>query len=222
MPTAIAPAIDAGLVSDTRQRILRAALELIGREGIAAVSNRRLAATAGVSLGSLTYHFSSQTELLRESLLLYVEEEVARLEQIATELRSRRPPPQAREVASEVQRIAAESVERPEQVAELELHLLASREPALQEASQRCFAAYEEVAAAALDALRIPDAARHARTVVALLTGIGVQRLGTGRHDADGLAAALITVGQGALVEGQASERGHSAQQPQMAARESR
>ena len=186
---------------ETRERILRAAFELIGREGIAAVSNRRLAQVAGVSLGSLTYHFPSQATLLRESLLLFVGEEVTRLEAIAAGLRSRRPRPSAGEVASEVQQIAAASTDRPEQVAELELHLRASRDPALQDASRRCFAAYEGVAAAALEAFGVPDASRHARTVVAVMTGMGLQRLGAGLHDASGLADALLTVVRGALAE---------------------
>jgi AcrR family transcriptional regulator len=160
-----------------------------------------LAQVAGVSLGSLTYHFPSQATLLRESLLLYVGEEVTRLEAIAAGLRSRRPRPSAGEVASEVQQIAAASTDRPEQVAELELHLRASRDPALQDASRRCFAAYEGVAAAALEAFGVPDASRHARTVVAVMTGMGLQRLGAGLHDASGLADALLTVVRGALAE---------------------
>jgi DNA-binding transcriptional regulator YbjK len=187
---------------DTRERILRATLELIGREGIGAVSNRRLAEVAKVSLGSLTYHFPSQDSLLRESLLLYVGEEVARLEAIATGLRARRPRPSAEEVAAEVQQIAADSSDRPEQVAELELHLRASRDPALQDASRRCFAAYEGVAAAALEAFGVPDASRHARAVVALMTGMGVRRLGAGIHDASGVADALLTIVRGAYAEG--------------------
>jgi AcrR family transcriptional regulator len=186
----------------TRERILRAALALIGREGIAAVSNRRLAEAAEVSLGSLTYHFPSQASLLQESLLLYVGEEVARLEAIAAALRARRPRPSPEEVAAEVQRIAAENSERPEQVAELELHLRASRDPALQDASRRCFAAYEGVAAAALEAFGVPDASRHARAVVALTTGMGLQRLGAGVHDASGIADALLTIVRGAFAEG--------------------
>jgi DNA-binding transcriptional regulator YbjK len=200
--------------SGTRERILRAALELIGLEGIAAVSNRRLAQVAEVSLGSLTYHFPSQATLLRESLLLYVGEEVARLEAIAAALRARRPCPSTEQVAAEVQRVVAESVERPEQVAELELHLRASREPDLQDASRRCFAAYEGLAAAALEALGVPDASRHAHAVVALMTGMGVQRLGTGRHDADGTAVALLTIVRGALAEGRADSSGASLQDP--------
>jgi DNA-binding transcriptional regulator YbjK len=186
----------------TRERILRAALELIGREGIAAVSNRRLANAAEVSLGSLTYHFPSQASLLQESLLLYVGEEVARLEAIAASLRARQPRPTPAEVAAEVQRVAAENSDRPEQVAELELHLRASRDPALQDASRRCFAAYEGVAAAALEAFGVPDAPRHARAVVALTTGMGLQRLGAGVNDANGIADALLTIVRGAFAEG--------------------
>ena len=101
-----------------------------------------------------------------------------------------------------MQRIADRSVDRPERLAELELHLRASRDSALQDASRRCFTAHEALAAAALEALGVPDAPRHAATVVALLTGMGVQRLGSGGHDAAGTAAALSTIVRGALAEG--------------------
>jgi DNA-binding transcriptional regulator YbjK len=188
-------------VPATREHILRVAFELIGKEGIGAISNRRLAVASGVSLGSLTYHFPSQEELLRECLLLYVEEEVDRLEVIAAGLRSRRPPPSRSEVGAEVQRIASESIARPEHVAELELHLRASREPSLQEASRRCFGAYEGLAAAALEALGVPAARRHARAIVAVITGMGVRQLGAGRDDIEGLADALRTIVAGALAE---------------------
>ncbi|HEY1688465.1 MAG TPA: TetR family transcriptional regulator [Solirubrobacteraceae bacterium] len=180
----------------TRERILRSTLLLIGEHGIGAVSNRRIAAESDVALGSLTYHFPNQTQLLREALLLYVHDEVQRLEAIAAELRTSRP--DAAEVATEVERIVARSASRLEEIAELELHLQASRDPALQEASQRCFAAYEVLAAAALDALGVPEPQRHARTVVAVMCGLGVRRLGSGRHDAAGTADALLTVVAGA------------------------
>src|ERR1700742_4759061 len=104
------PAADAA----PRERILRAALAQIGRDGIAEVSNRRLAEAAGVSLGTLTYHFPSQASLLRESLLLFAGEEPARLQAVAAELRSRRPPPSLEEVAAVVQRLVSESAQRAE------------------------------------------------------------------------------------------------------------
>lgn len=183
-------------VKDTRERILASTLRLIGEHGVGEISNRRVASAADVALGSLTYHFPSQTQLLREALLLYVGDEVARLRSIAAELRSTEPT--AAQVAGEVQRIVERSSTRLEQVAELELHLHASRDLDLQEASARCFAAYEDLAAAALEALNVPDPARHARTVVAVMCGLGLRRLGTGEREANGTADALLTIVRGA------------------------
>lgn len=184
--------------TDTRARILHATLRVIAAGGIGAVSNRRVAGEAGVALGSLTYHFPSQADLLRDSLLLYAEEEVARLNALAAELRAASEPPSAEQVAAVVQQIVARGSGRPEEIAELELHLHASREPQLHAASQRCFGAYEDFAAAALEALDVPEPERHARTVVALMCGLGVRRLGTGEHRAEGTAEALLTVLRGA------------------------
>lgn len=186
---------------DTRARILHATQRVIAAGGVGAVSNRRVAAEAGVALGSLTYHFPSQTDLLRESLLLYASEEVARLEALADELRRGSAVgggPSAEQAAAVVEQVAARDTGRPEEIAELELHLHASRDPALHEASRRCFDAYEHFARAALEALGVPQPARHARTVVALLCGLGVRRLGTGEHAATGTADALLTVIRGA------------------------
>jgi hypothetical protein len=51
-----------------------------------------------------------------------------------------------------------------------------------------------------LEALNVPDPARHARTVVAVMCGLGLRRLGTGSHDATGTADALLTIVRGAAV----------------------
>lgn len=180
---------------DTREKILRATLRMIGEHGIGAISNRRLASEAGVALGSLTYHFPSQTELLRESLLLYVTEETERLNEIARSLRAETPSIEL--VAAEVERIASNDRLGPEQIAEFELHLQAARDRQLQDASRRCFAAYDDVATAALQALGVPKPEEHARTVVALLSGLALRRLGTGTSDASGTAAALMSFVRG-------------------------
>jgi TetR/AcrR family transcriptional regulator, regulator of biofilm formation and stress response len=185
-------------IPDTRERILRTTLELIGNEGIGAVTNRRVATAAGVSLGSLTYHFASQVDLLRDSLLLFVGEEVNRLEGVAADLRRRKPP--IEQIAAEVEQLAGESSNRLQQLAELELHLRAARDPDLREASRRCFEAYEGVAEAALEMLSVPHPERHARSIVALIYGLGVRRLGTGEEDTAGLAEALLGIIRGASV----------------------
>src|SRR3954451_24845861 len=66
-----------------RQRIILAVLRIIGADGVAAVTNRRIAREAGVSLGSVTYHFATQHDLLRESLRYFVCEETRRFTELA-------------------------------------------------------------------------------------------------------------------------------------------
>lgn len=182
-------------VVGVRERMLRATLKLIADGGVAAVTNRRVASAAGVSLGSLTYHFSSQAQLLRESLLLYVEEETARREQIARELATEKPG--VEQVAEAVERLVAIPSDIPRQIAELELHLHAARDPELREASQRCFEAHEQIASAALTTLGIADGELHAPAVVALMTGLAVRRLAAGGRDAQGTSEALLALVRG-------------------------
>ncbi|MFF8605359.1 TetR/AcrR family transcriptional regulator [Streptomyces sp. NPDC015346] len=53
---------------DRRQRIVDAALRVVGARGIDGLSHRTVAAEADVPLGSTTYHFSSLDELLVAAL----------------------------------------------------------------------------------------------------------------------------------------------------------
>ncbi|HEY3970385.1 MAG TPA: TetR family transcriptional regulator [Solirubrobacteraceae bacterium] len=184
-----------GNVVGVRERMLRATLKLIADGGVAAVTNRRVAAAAGVSLGSLTYHFASQAQLLRESLLLHVAEETARREQIARQLAEKKP--DVHQVAQAIEQLVAVPSEIPQQIAELELHLQAARDPELRDASRRCFEAHEQIASAALRALGIPDGERHAPAVVALMTGLAVRRLAAGGQDAQGTSEALLALVRG-------------------------
>ena len=48
-----------------RDRIIDACLEVLAEHGVAGTSHRRVAAAAGVPLGSMTYHFTGMDELLR-------------------------------------------------------------------------------------------------------------------------------------------------------------
>lgn len=50
---------------DRRQRIVDASIEVIVQHGVAGTTHRRIAAEAGVPLGSLTYHFDGMDDLLR-------------------------------------------------------------------------------------------------------------------------------------------------------------
>ena len=52
---------------ERRDRIIDACLDVIVERGVAGASHRRIAAAAGVPLGSMTYHFTGMEELLREA-----------------------------------------------------------------------------------------------------------------------------------------------------------
>jgi DNA-binding transcriptional regulator YbjK len=54
---------------DRRQRIVDATLEVIAQHGVAATTHRRIAATAAVPLGSVSYYFASLEALLTTAFL---------------------------------------------------------------------------------------------------------------------------------------------------------
>ncbi|GHE86136.1 TetR family transcriptional regulator [Streptomyces spiralis] len=60
-----------------RERIIAATLDLIADEGVAGVSHRKIAARAGVPLGSMTYHFRGIDDLLREAFRRFTDDIVA-------------------------------------------------------------------------------------------------------------------------------------------------
>jgi AcrR family transcriptional regulator len=171
----------------THQRILDAALEVIGDHGIAGITNRRVARQAGVSLGSLTYHFTSQQEVLREALGMFVDREVERIATIASGL----GPVSLADAAA----TAARSVEAValgvESIGVLELYLHAAREPSLRDAAQRCWDAYDRIAGAILGMLGVADPAALAPQVVSLIAGTQLRWLATGTHTPGALAGGL-------------------------------
>ena len=161
---------------ERRERILRAALGVIARDGIPAVTHRRVATEAGVPLGSLTYWFATKDDLLREALRLFVDEETERLNGVAAELTEGMPPD---EIAARFASVL-ESGDGIGQVAQFELYLEAARNPALREVAQQCFAAYEEISRVALRSAGVDDDGPLPALFVALADGLGVRRMGAG------------------------------------------
>jgi DNA-binding transcriptional regulator YbjK len=128
--------------------ILRAALRVIGRDGLGAVTHRTVADASGVPLGSITYYFATKQELLREALRLYVAEDVARLRAAAGAFAA------AGATGPEVVEGFASLFEADETggVAQFDLYLEASRDPVLREVATESLRAYAEVAELALRA----------------------------------------------------------------------
>ncbi|MFC4853791.1 TetR/AcrR family transcriptional regulator [Actinophytocola glycyrrhizae] len=171
----------------TRERILHAALRVIGTDGVAGVTNRRVTREAEGSLGSLTYHFESQRELLREAMVLFVAEESARLAALA----DAHPGASVESAAALVERVAVDTRFGHEQIAPLELYLQAGRAPSPRDAAASCFEAYDRIAVTVLTRLGVPSPDRLAGPVVALLTGLQLRRLATDEPGATGIADAV-------------------------------
>ena len=61
------------------QAILEAALHLVGQEGMSALTHRRVAEIAGVSLLAKTYDFRSKAQILERALFLAAERNLIEL-----------------------------------------------------------------------------------------------------------------------------------------------
>lgn len=115
-----------------RERILDAALDLIAEEGIARVSHRRIAARAGVPLGSMTYHFDGMEELLREAFTRFTDHIVAAFDAHLSAPADRK---QAEEAVADLVHALSEGSRRDLVLAQ-ELYTLAARRPAYRELTQ--------------------------------------------------------------------------------------
>jgi AcrR family transcriptional regulator len=171
---------------NTRETILHATLKVVGEQGVGGLTNRRIATAAGVSLGTLTYHFPSQTALLREAMLLFVEEETAKLTGFVDAYREQGL--SVEEAASVVEQVIAKLPFGTDELGAHELYLQAARDPGLRDAAARCFAAYDELALVILRTLGVASPERLTGPVVALIAGLQLRRLATGD---DGVEVAM-------------------------------
>jgi TetR/AcrR family transcriptional regulator, regulator of biofilm formation and stress response len=158
---------------------LRATLELIGEHGSDAVTHRAVAERAGLPLSATTYWFASKDELLQETLLLVVREEVERLERLVLDLA-----PRELDVAEWARAVSAELAADLESdpirhVAFIELVLEGTRHPWLAAEVARWHAAHLRLAELGLRATGAPDPRADAPLLVATITGFLLGQLAT-------------------------------------------
>ncbi|MBT2539643.1 TetR family transcriptional regulator [Streptomyces sp. ISL-44] len=151
---------------ERRQRIIDAAIRVVGAKGIAGLSHRTAAAEADVPLGSTTYHFKTLDDLLVAALRQANEgfaQAVAGSPALAD--------PDA-DLAQALARLLGEflAVDRGRVELEYELYLAALRRPALRPVA----AEWGEAMAAALTPRTDPVTAR---ALVAVMDGMGLQVL---------------------------------------------
>ncbi|QGV81244.1 TetR/AcrR family transcriptional regulator [Streptomyces ficellus] len=164
-----------------RDRIIDAAIRVVGRGGIAGLSHRTVAAEADVPLGSTTYHFASLDELLVAALRRTGENFAA-----AVRTSGALTDPGA-DLAAELARLTGEWLggERTGVELEYELYLAALRRPALRPVA----AEWADGVAAALAGRTDPATAR---ALVALIDGICLQVLLTDTVYDEAYAAEML------------------------------
>lgn len=146
-----------------RRKLLEATLAVVDRAGVAGVSQRAVAAQAGVSPAAVLYYFDSVDDLLAAALALVNDSYLAALESAPVDA-------DPLEVLVEVV-VTATGRERRFAVAELELSLQAARDPALAPQLERWWKAVD-----ALLEPTVPDPDRR-RAVIAAVDGLCLQRL---------------------------------------------
>lgn len=174
------PAKEISASRSPRELIMQASLRLIAEKGIDAVTHRRVAASAGVSLGTTTHHFDGHAALLRESFLYYMSFGSELLEEInMTALAEVKGNSDGIERVRKlvIQMVGREFAEASLVRAEYELLLFASQDEEL----AKQIAAWEARLAGALAAVIETSGARRstqsANTLVNFVRGLELERL---------------------------------------------
>ncbi len=174
-----------------RREILAAAISVIAAGGADAVTHRRVAAEAGVPLGSLTYYFESREELIREAFRFYIDEATAFMLEIERDI----PMKTAADIVELITEIMRREFMRPELLrAEYELILHASRD----EQVAKEFAAWERGLemrlAAPLEQLGAERPIAAARTILHLVRGFELEQIAHRAEEIGDLRMRLTSV----------------------------
>jgi TetR/AcrR family transcriptional regulator, regulator of biofilm formation and stress response len=164
-----------GTAAESRRReILVAALRVITAGGPDAITFRRVAAEAGVPLGSLTYYFESREDLVRESFRHHIVSTGAFLAELENEIPAASP----RDLVELLVEMARrEFIDSGMVRAEYEMILYAARDPEL----WREVAAWERSLEARLSAnferMGTARPVEAARTTINLIRGFELEKL---------------------------------------------
>ncbi|MCL6735230.1 TetR/AcrR family transcriptional regulator [Streptomyces neyagawaensis] len=166
---------------ERRQRIIDAAIRVVGEKGIAGLSHRSVAAEADVPLGSTTYHFKTLDDLM-VAALRQANEGYARTVLARGALQD----PES-DLAAELAALGSEwfAGDRTGLEVEYELYLAALRRPALRPVAAEWAEGFADCLALRTDPVT-------ARALVALIDGICLQVLLTGVPYDEGYAREVL------------------------------
>ncbi len=166
--------------TERRVEILDAALRLIVESGVDAVTHRRVAAAAGVPLGSTTYYFDSREHLLREAFRHYIQIVSQTISELSA--RTKRRPSVRRMVDYLIELTEREFLDEALLIAEFELTLFAARDLELALELHAWQDAMVADLAEALEFLGAPRPFDAARSVIQMVRGYEQEQLT--RHEA--------------------------------------
>ncbi|GAB4566987.1 MAG: TetR/AcrR family transcriptional regulator [Haliangiales bacterium] len=170
--------------SNRREELLEAALTVIADGGVDAVRARRVAATAGVPLGSVSYWFSSREVLIRDAFDYFLIKNTAFIKSLLDD----RPMATPADLVEFLCAMVESEFRDPRVVmTEYEFILAAGRDPALAEAFVAWEAILLDTATSVMAALGIPEPARDARTIIEMVRGFEVLALTRDAPDLDDL-----------------------------------
>ncbi len=183
---------------ERRRQILETTLRLVAEGGVDSVTHRRVAAAAGVPLGSTTYYFESREHLLREAFRHFLE----RTRAAQSALAERFEDLDANGIVEYLVELTEREFADPNMIrAEYELTLFASRDAAIAEELHRWDDWMLSRLAVELESLGTERAFDAARTLLDLMRGYELERLTRRELDSEGLRRRLRVV-VSALVPG--------------------
>ena len=177
--------------ADRREQILQAALELIATAGVAGITHRRIAAEAGVPLGSTTYYFESLGQLIREAFVYHIDRAKRMYDAAAAE----QPVTDAASLAGYLAELSRREFEEGSfLLREYELTLFASRDDEVAAALARWDEAMIADLARSLAEIGISAPFEAGRTILHLMRGHELESLTRHTMDASALRRRLLLV----------------------------
>lgn len=158
-----------------KTEIIDAALRIIGRDGIQAVSMRAVAAEASVQLGTVTYYFGDKEELIEAAFLRHTQRETARIVAAIARLGTLTKADLARGLADFV--IEGVTQYREQLITEYQFLGAAARRENLQRASAAWLQSLLAHLEATVTGLSSLSPKTDARLILAVLAGLEVDNL---------------------------------------------
>ncbi len=157
-----------------REALLKAAVEVVGTQGLAGTTHRSVTEAAGVPLATASYYFSSIGELVAEALQAFVAGRAA--EMAAPDLGELHGVLTPGDIAGWYAAKVME-LDGPHRLAFYEVLVNAPRSPELAEPARDALRTYGEAAQAGLRAVGAAGDDRQSRAYVALALGLGLLHL---------------------------------------------